>query len=87
MKAGRDDSTEHLLSVLLVLVEDLDARVLAQCRDPSIGLRKTLEDHMKQLEKEGDRYREEMEYCESIMSRVFDNYSQRNDLVEEVADR
>ncbi|XP_028170127.1 hsp70-binding protein 1 isoform X2 [Ostrinia furnacalis] len=65
IRSGRDEATEHLLSVLDVLTSDLDRRVLAQCSDPSLGLRKVLEDTLL--------HEEEKKSCQELLTRVFDS--------------
>ncbi|XP_052756311.1 hsp70-binding protein 1-like [Galleria mellonella] len=70
IKSGRDDTTEHLLGILLALVEGLDPTVLQQCRNPRLNLKKVLEDHLKHPELE-ESYIEEKEYCQEILQQVF----------------
>ncbi|KAL0868029.1 hypothetical protein ABMA27_008681 [Loxostege sticticalis] len=79
IKSGRDDTTEHLLSILLLLTEDLDPRVMAQCRDPRLGLKKVLEDLLA--------HEDEKEYCQELLTRVFENCPQVEVLGDEEADR
>lgn len=86
IKAGRDPSTEHLLSTLVSLTEEMHPEVIRQCREPSIGLRKIIEDYLKFLELEGDRYIEEIEYCE-LLKQMFDKCPPVENVGEEVADR
>ncbi|XP_063541228.1 hsp70-binding protein 1-like [Cydia strobilella] len=86
LSAGRDASSEHLLNTLLTLLADLDERVLAQCRDPGLGLKGILERHLKHPELKDDTFREEVDYCQEILCKVFLN---RPDVVpaNEEADR
>lgn len=76
IKTGHDSTSEHLLSILLSFVENLDPTVMAQCRDPVTDLKKILEDHLKHPELVGDQYREEKEYCLEILERVFEDCPQ-----------
>lgn len=86
IKNGRDQTSEHLLSTMVTLVADLDQRVLAQCRDPSLGLREALETHLKHPDLKEDRFREEIDYCQEILCKVFLNRPVEVNNVEE-ADR
>lgn len=86
IKTCRDASTEHLLSTLVSLTEGMPPEVVRQCRDPSIGLQKIIDDHLKLLELEGDRYREEKEYCQ-LLKQMFENCPPVENVCEEVADR
>ncbi|KAJ0173309.1 hypothetical protein K1T71_011485 [Dendrolimus kikuchii] len=86
IRAGRDLTTEHLLSILYCLIEDLDQTVLAQCRDPTTGLKKVLEEHLKHPDLISDQFTEEKQYCQEILSRVFEGCPQFDSVVNE-ADR
>ncbi|CAH0595271.1 unnamed protein product [Chrysodeixis includens] len=86
IEKGRDESTEHLLSILQVMSDDLDPKVLTQCRDPSLKLETVLKNYLRRPELKDDRYCEEKEYCNELLNRLFIQ-PQRVDLVEEVADR
>ncbi|XP_059054785.1 hsp70-binding protein 1 [Achroia grisella] len=86
LRSGRDDTSEHFLGILLALVEGLEPIVLEQARDPSLNLKKVLEDHLKHPELEYS-YIEEKEYCQEILRQVFDNCSPIEVLSDEIADR
>ncbi|XP_038215160.1 hsp70-binding protein 1 [Zerene cesonia] len=64
VKSGRDNTTEHLLSILHSLLGD--SRVKQQCQDPALDLKKVLEEHSKRPELE-EEYIEEKQYCKSIL--------------------
>ncbi|XP_053617267.1 hsp70-binding protein 1 [Plodia interpunctella] len=86
IRSGRDTTTEHLLSILQSLVEGLDPTALKQFRDPSINLKKVLEDLLKHEDLADDTFLEEKEYCHELL-RVFDNCPAVEIIDEEVADR
>lgn len=86
IKSGRDASTEHLLSTLVSLTEGMHPEVVRQCREPSIGLQKIIEDYLKVLDLEGDRYREEKEYCE-LLKQMFERCPPVESVSDELADR
>lgn len=73
IKSGRDETSEHLLSILQSLIETLDPAILQQCRDPQLHLRGILEDYLKHPELEGDTFVEEKEYCQEIL-RIINNF-------------
>lgn len=75
IKAGRDGSSEHLLSILPILLDGEDSTVVQQCREPSLNLKKILEDHLKRPELQNDDFIEEKEYCQAIL-KIFDSYPQ-----------
>ncbi|KAJ2942748.1 hypothetical protein O0L34_g14937 [Tuta absoluta] len=87
LKKGRDETSEHLLSTLLALTEGLDPTVLSQCRDPGSDLKGTLEEHLKHPDLVGDRFREEREYCQEILTKVFTNCPRAEPVDDVVADR
>ncbi|XP_049879540.1 hsp70-binding protein 1 [Pectinophora gossypiella] len=87
IKKGRDATTEHLLSTLLALVDGPDPVVLAQCRDPSVGLRNILEDLLKHPDLIGERFREERDYCQELLKQVFTDCAQVEPMDDVVADR
>lgn len=75
IKSGRDGSSEHLLSILPILLDGEDSTVVQQCREPSLNLKKILEDHLKRPELQNDDFIEEKEYCQAIL-KIFDSYPQ-----------
>ncbi|XP_034827400.1 hsp70-binding protein 1 [Maniola hyperantus] len=83
IKSGRDDNSEHLLSILESLLEGLDPTILQQCRDPSLDLKNVLENHLKHPELQDNTFMEEKEYCQAIL-KVFEDYPQREDANDEV---
>ncbi|CAB3220318.1 unnamed protein product [Arctia plantaginis] len=86
IKSTHDQTTEHLLSVLVALIEGLDATLLRQFRDPSVGLKQILENHLKHPDLVDDTYYEEKEYCDILLSKAFQNCPEP-EYVQEVADR
>ncbi|KAG6443055.1 hsp70-binding protein 1 [Manduca sexta] len=86
IKAGRDNTSEHILSIMLILVENNNPVVLAQCREPSLDLKQTLEKHLEHSDLIYDMFREEKEACEEILKKVFDSYPPI-EVIEEIADR
>ncbi|XP_004928978.1 hsp70-binding protein 1 [Bombyx mori] len=84
LRGGRDATSEHFLNLLCTLLEDLDPRVLDQCRDPTLHLKETLEQHLGHPELES--FTEEKEYCEEILRKVFVGHKPVEIVVEE-ADR
>uniref|UniRef100_A0A2A4K4A3 Nucleotide exchange factor Fes1 domain-containing protein n=1 Tax=Heliothis virescens TaxID=7102 RepID=A0A2A4K4A3_HELVI len=68
---NRDESTEHLLNILQILVSSNDATVLNQCRDPRCNLKNVLENHLSRPELSDDRFIEEKEYCQELLHNVF----------------
>ncbi|XP_023938033.1 hsp70-binding protein 1 [Bicyclus anynana] len=75
IKSGRDDNSEHLLSVLESLLEGLDPTVVQQCRDPCLDLKNVLENHLNHPDLQDDTFMEEKEYCQAIL-KVFNNFPQ-----------
>ncbi|KAJ8711240.1 hypothetical protein PYW07_008482 [Mythimna separata] len=71
IKAGRNESTEHLLSILQVLVSTKDQVILRLCRDPKYNLRQTLQDHLRRPELRDDRFLEEKEYCQELLNTIY----------------
>ncbi|XP_048482177.1 hsp70-binding protein 1 isoform X2 [Plutella xylostella] len=71
LKAGRDNTTEHYLSVLVSLVDGEDATVLRQCRDSNLG--QALRELLKLPELQ-DQFIEEKDYCEELL-KVIGNQS------------
>ncbi|XP_021191391.3 hsp70-binding protein 1 [Helicoverpa armigera] len=71
IQENRDESTEHLLSILQVLVTSNDATVLKQCREPRSNLKNILENHLSRPELSDDRFTEEKEYCQDVLLHVF----------------
>ncbi|CAG9791260.1 unnamed protein product [Diatraea saccharalis] len=77
IKTGRDETTEHLLGILTLLLDTNDCRILDQLRDPSLGLKKVLE--------ELSDHEDGREYCVDLLKRVFEDcpeYEVINDEVE-----
>lgn len=72
IKSGRDDTSEHLLSILESLLEGLDPTILQQCRDPSLDLKNILENHLKHPDLQDDTFMEEKEYCHAILKILVD---------------
>lgn len=85
IKSTHDQTTEHLLGVLVALVEGLDPTLLRQFRDPSVGLKQILENHLKHPDLVDDTYYEEKEYCDLLLSTAFQNRPEPD--IPEVADR
>nr|QGA73362.1 heat shock protein HSP70-binding protein 1 [Spodoptera frugiperda] len=75
LQAGRDESSEHLLSILQVLISSKDPNTLRLCRDPKYNLKKILEDYLNLPELRDDRFVEEKQYCTEILGTVFGNRS------------
>ncbi|CAH0696732.1 unnamed protein product [Spodoptera exigua] len=75
LQAGRNESSEHLLSILQVLVSSKDPTTLRLFRDPSYNLKKVLEDYLNLPELKDDRFFEEKQFCSEILSTVFANQS------------
>lgn len=71
LKAGRDNTTEHYLSVLVSLVDGEDQTVLRQCRDSNLG--QALRELLKLPELQ-DQFIEEKDYCEELL-KVIGNQS------------
>ncbi|RVE47903.1 hypothetical protein evm_007417 [Chilo suppressalis] len=77
IKSGRDETTEHLLGVLSLLLDTKDYRVMEQLRDPTLGLKKVLEDLSSN--------ENEKESCQDLLKKVFEDcpqYEAVNDEVE-----
>ncbi|KAI5642574.1 hypothetical protein NE865_05341 [Phthorimaea operculella] len=85
LKKGRDDASEHLLSVLLALTDNSDPTVYRQCR--AVDLNGILEEHMKDPELIGERYIEEREYCKELIKRLLTNCPLVDPIDDVVADR
>lgn len=68
IQEGRNSTTEHLLSIILALLENRDATAIAQCADPSVGLENILEEHLKHPDLKDDSFTEEKEYCEELLT-------------------
>ncbi|KAH9645501.1 hypothetical protein HF086_007017 [Spodoptera exigua] len=75
LQAGRNESSEHLLSILQVLVSSKDPTTLRLFRDQSYNLKKVLEDYLNLPELKDDRFFEEKQFCSEILSTVFANQS------------
>lgn len=84
---GRDMTTEYLLSVIVALIDGLDSTIVEQCRDPSIGLQRILEEYLTAPELETDRFIEEKQYCQEILRQVFEDCPQVEVVYDEGADR
>ncbi|CAG9558938.1 unnamed protein product [Danaus chrysippus] len=82
LKEGRDDTSEHLLSILDTLVQDVDPKVIKLCRDPGLNLDNILKEHLKNPELD-ECFIEERDYCRSIL-RVLENFPQFEQLNSEV---
>lgn len=81
----RDDTSEHMLGILLNLIETLEPAVLQQCRDPKLDLQGVLEAHLRHPDLVGDTYAEEKEYCQEIL-KIIENFPAMEDVNSE-ADR
>jgi len=60
---------EHLLGALCALVENNEAAI-AECRNPQLQLRSTLEDRIQLIHNKGE-YFEEREYCQRLLELCF----------------
>ncbi|XP_072934150.1 hsp70-binding protein 1 [Epargyreus clarus] len=91
LKAGRTESSEHMLNILVSLIESKHPGVAAIYRDPALGLQKTLEEHLKIQDVSNGRFIEEKEHCERILQLMVESKSEMNGSVEtqdvEPADR
>lgn len=67
IKAGRDSTTEHLLSIILAILEERDSTVVDQCIDLAVELKKILQDHLKHPDLADDSFTEEKQYCEELL--------------------
>ncbi|XP_041972442.1 hsp70-binding protein 1-like [Aricia agestis] len=76
VKSSRDETSEHLLGILLNLLETLEPAVLQQCTDPSLDLNNVLEAHLQHPDLSGDTYTEEKEYCQEIL-KIIQNFPAR----------
>ncbi|KAL3271053.1 hypothetical protein HHI36_021553 [Cryptolaemus montrouzieri] len=65
----RKPSTEHLLSLLLSLVED-NATALLECKNPQYNFKETLQNYIAQIENK-EECREEEEYCKRLLHMIF----------------
>ncbi|KAJ8712905.1 hypothetical protein PYW08_008209 [Mythimna loreyi] len=87
IQAGRNESTEHLLSILQVLVNSKDPVIMQQCKDPRNHLKQTLQNHLKRPELSDDRFIEEKEYCQGLLNTIFSSNPPNRPVNIEEADR
>ncbi|KAG8226359.1 hypothetical protein J437_LFUL007716 [Ladona fulva] len=67
--SGGGRSLEHLLSALITLIRNREA-AQNECRRPGLGLRQSLENHLKTISGK-EEFREEGEYCIELLKLIF----------------
>lgn len=81
-----DQATEHLLDVLLALLDGSDPSTIPQFTSSTIGLKTIIENHLRHPDLVDDSYYEEKEYCRELLAKLSPFHTQNEDSLE-AADR